>query len=178
MTLIEFQKEAIRTLPDLGSLLLNSIHMTLGMGSETYDELLTATENNDPVNIAEEIADAQWYMVNYATLYGIELPEVLPYYPTDDSQEILYMTAVAKLQDMDKKELCYGKKADPEERKKQLFLALQFLEYGAETHGINAAEARQKVINKLRYRYPEKFSQEHAINRNTEAERRILEQSI
>lgn len=41
---------------------------------------------------------------------------------------------------------------------------------------ISESDIRQKVINKLRERYGEKFTEEAAVNRNLEVERKILEQ--
>jgi hypothetical protein len=52
----EYKREVQRTLPDLGSVILNSVHMVLGMCSELY-ELKEAKEKNDIVNIGEEITD-------------------------------------------------------------------------------------------------------------------------
>jgi len=41
--------------------------------------------------------------------------------------------------------------------------------------GINPEEAYEKNINKLKVRFPEKFSEEKALERDLEAERKTLE---
>lgn len=41
--------------------------------------------------------------------------------------------------------------------------------------GVSEEQTRLKVINKLRVRYPEKFTSENAINRDLTAERKVLE---
>jgi hypothetical protein len=42
--------------------------------------------------------------------------------------------------------------------------------------GINYIDCLKTNISKLEARYPEKFTQENALNRNLENERKILEQ--
>ena len=70
-----YQQQVTRTFPDLGSKLLNSIHCVLGIGSELLEEVTDAMNTRDKVNLGEELADAQWYACNYATVHGIKLPE-------------------------------------------------------------------------------------------------------
>ncbi|KGM36200.1 hypothetical protein P409_00240 [Inquilinus limosus MP06] len=41
--------------------------------------------------------------------------------------------------------------------------------------GSDFATASDKVVNKLRIRYPEKFTEDQALNRNLEEERAVLE---
>jgi NTP pyrophosphatase (non-canonical NTP hydrolase) len=181
MNIKEYQQEVKRTMPDLGSLLLNSLHMTTGMATEIMEELTIAMEKKDFVNISEELADAQWYACNYATIYGIELQHIyrIPYH--ERRQLTAYLDDlnihIGRLLDYDKKELAYGKKnITAEQRAETLNKVLYSIEATATKLGVDMREARQKVVNKLRLRYPEKFDADKAINRDTAAERKILEE--
>lgn len=117
MKLDEYTREASRTCADLGSDLLNGLHMALGMSTEVseiedvYKKLLAYDKPIDEVNEKEEMGDLMWYVVNHCRQKGWDLEEIMA-------------TNIAK----------------------------------------------------LRARYPEKFTQEAALNRNLEAERKILEQ--
>lgn len=172
MNIKEYQQNVLRTMPDLGSLLLNSIHMTLGIGTEITEELVLALDKKDKVNVSEELADAQWYICNYATLYNIEIADVKKNEP---EIELGLFVLVGRIQDYDKKELAYGKQTTLKERKKTLRTLLSAVEYIADVNQIDMDEARQKVINKLMLRFPDKFDSEKAINRDVVAERTILE---
>lgn len=96
--------------PELSRLL----HHTIGIATEVNELMLALTKaaitgNMDKVNIAEELADAQWYIAN-----------------------------------------------------------------AADTLGIDLGEAMAKNIAKLEARYPEKFTEESAVNRDLNKEREIL----
>jgi len=198
MKLLEFQKNAERTFTDLGSLLHNSIHMTMGMATEAMEELPEAILNEDKVNISEELCDSQWYAVNYARIYGIELSDELTNLSDHSETESLRLGMsrllwaslqlnsqsatdvlnryIGKILDYDKKEFAYNKKdITVDDKRACLTVILIATEAVANLHEINMDEARLKVINKLKLRYPEKFTQENAINRDVVAERQVLE---
>lgn len=112
----EYQKEALRTLPDLGSPIMNDMHMILGMQTESaeladiYKKHIAYQKPLDLVNAKEEIGDQLWYIANLCNLQGWDMEDIM-----------------------------------------------------------------QTNINKLKARYPEKFTNEAALNRNLELERQILE---
>lgn len=88
MNLKDYQLAAARTLPNLeGKLLdkndLNNYHMILGIETEA-SELADVFKKNlaynkpiDWVNVSEEVADIFWYLVNFATINGIDLEQAL-----------------------------------------------------------------------------------------------------
>lgn len=172
MTLKEYQEKAKRTTADLGTTILNLIHMGLGMCTE-LSELQDAIENEDIVNIGEELADFQWYLSNYNTLRGYTYTENNnPVYYNDIND--LYYT-VSELQDLLKKELAYGKKINLE-FEKSLLDSLNYMIKGFyNTYELNQSEYLQKNIDKLIARYPEKFNEHDAVNRDLDTERKILE---
>lgn len=183
MNFKEYREQTKRTLPDLGSDLLNSIHMTLGMGSE-IEELYQALEKRDFIGAGEEISDENWYAANYCNIWNI-VPEL---YPTESlflpleideirlNESIKKMIIViSQLQDLDKKLLAYNKQVPLEKRKELIENLLAELHIIYESANINAHQSMENNINKLKVRFPDKFTQEKAINRNTDAERVELE---
>ena len=118
MNINNYQLKASRTMPTLGTLSEDSIHMVLGMQTEAaeiadvYKKALAYKKPIDFVNVKEELGDLMWYIANMCNIHGWNLEDVLD---------------------------------------------------------VNIA--------KLEARYPEKFTEENALNRNLEKERDILEQT-
>lgn len=173
MDILEFQQLASRTFKDLGSLLSNSIHMTTGMTSELICEFEQACIKDDVVNMGEELGDAEWFVTQYAKMYGISL-EHWEFKEVDHSQMTI---ALGNLLTYDKAELAYGRTGvATHDRAENLFKVLNGIETSAAFYNVDMSEARAKVINKLKIRFPDKFSNELANNRDTAAERIALEQ--
>lgn len=180
MTLEEFREEVKRTMPDLGSELLNRIHMSMGMASE-ISELLDAIDTNDQVNISEELSDVLWYACNDLTIHNFKTPELQSLLDITNTHETnlfrinTLVKCISALVDLDKKELAYNKSQDTEHRNNLLDNIIMSVEFIAKIFNINMNESRDKVIRKLRKRYPEKFDETLAKERNLEAERKELE---
>jgi len=88
------------------------------------------------------------------------------------------MTESGELTDAFKSHLFYGKPLDKiniEEELGDLFWYIAILTDGLE---IDLSTILVKNINKLRARYPEKFTQHTALNRSLDTERGILEREI
>lgn len=173
MKIREFQSLAIKTKAPLASQILDSVHMVLGICSELCGELPLAIMNDDAVNVKEEIGDAQWYIAGYADTWNIQLPDEVTI--VEEGEVCDLMVTLGELQDLDKKELAYGKIAPLEERSRLIIDILVALEYVAHSFDIDTDDMRAKIIAKLKARYGEKFSSESAINRNLDTERAILE---
>lgn len=184
MSLIEYYDKCQRTCPDLGSFYKNQLHMYLGVYTEV-GELLDAFKKYlvygkpfDLVNVSEEFGDICWYMFN-------ELAFLTNNHP--DSREKI----VSMLNQM------YTTFTIIEERGKEKNDDLEDLSQGIMTFlmefndmdfptrlsclykllfelNLNIGNILEKNISKLQIRYPEKFTQELAINRNIEAEREVL----
>ena len=116
MEIKEYQESSKRTNADLGSVLMNELHMILGMQTEVaeiadvYKKHIAYGRDLDLVNVKEEIGDLMFYVVN----------------------------------------LC-------------------------NTHNWDLRDIMKTNIDKLKARYPEKFTNELAVNRNLDVERQILE---
>lgn len=116
MTLTDYQKEARRTLPDLGTTGNNVIHMLFGLQTEVgeltdiYKRELAYKKEADLLHVQEELGDIMWYWINLCSVLGI-----------------------------------------------------------------NPVATLEKNINKLRTRFPEKFTESQALIRDLKAERKSLE---
>lgn len=166
MNFKQYQEDAKRTCPSLGSDKLDLCHMVLGMYSE-LEEYMNAT---DDVNRSEECSDINWYLANYCTFRGYSLDDL---YNEELYNGFSFVINVAKLQDLIKKYIAYGKDINT-------VVEIELLESIAHNimhmyRGIDIFRSLQNNIDKLKVRYPEKFTEECAINRDLVAERAELE---
>ncbi len=174
---IEYQEKAKRTCASLGNEKLDLTHMILGIISE-QEEYLKAFVLNDEVNQREELADVCWYLANYCTFREYDFYSLLQKYMYSFELEgweekiSTFDVFTSKLADYVKKYIAYDKPIDRnlEER------ALGGILYSLFLEDCNFSTTDlERNIKKLEARFPEKFSQEKALNRDLETERKILE---
>ena len=84
-------------------------------------------------------------------------------------------TEQAELADMLKKHLFYGKDLDLVNVLEEVGDALWYCAVALDAAGYTMEEAMLRNIAKLRARYPEKFDEGRALERNLDTERKILE---
>jgi NTP pyrophosphatase (non-canonical NTP hydrolase) len=84
-------------------------------------------------------------------------------------------TEAAELVDMLKKHIFYGKKIDFPNAIEELGDAMWYIGIGVDVLQTTLDEIMSVNIEKLRSRYPEKFTEHNAINRDLKTERKILE---
>ena len=180
MTLEEFKIECKRTCPTLGDLKLDLSHMVLGINSE-INELEDAIKVKDITNIGEEIADGFWYVQNYLTFRNktFDFSTLNTILATDSRTllNLLYRES-SLLNDMVKKYIAYDKvinDIDEEVCIKQIHLILVSL---LAKYNLSLSDVLDRNIEKLRVRFPEKFTTEKALNRDLVTERRILEGNL
>lgn len=179
--------------------ILNQVHMRLGIAGE-LDELMTALHKKDNVNIGEELADMLWYVCNdirikvwrehilqadFNMLTEFEFVRVIMvtnggFLTHSGNDARAWFNAItfnaSKLVDYVKKDLAYGKAEPPrEEYNKTILYLLGAINNLAFDLKIDLEFFMGAVIEKLRIRYPGKFSATDAINRNLDAERKVLE---
>ena len=95
---------------------------------------------------------------------------------SNDTHMIFGMvTEVAELADAYKKHWAYGKELDMVNVKEELGDLLFYISNFAKFNNINLGEIMYTNVEKLKARYPEKFTNENATNRDLETERQILE---
>lgn len=84
-------------------------------------------------------------------------------------------TEVAEIADVFKKHIAYGKEVDYVNVKEELGDTLWYVANMCNMNGWDMRDILSTNIKKLETRYPEKFTQENALNRDLEKEREILE---
>lgn len=85
------------------------------------------------------------------------------------------ITEAGELTDIFKKSLAYGKEVDWVNVNEELGDLMFYIASFCRINGINLQEVIDTNVKKLESRYPEKFTQYHATNRDLDKEREILE---
>lgn len=89
--------------------------------------------------------------------------------------QIGMQTEVAEFADALKKSLFYGKPLDVVNLKEELGDLMWYMAIAMDELDTNFTAEGDRVINKLKTRYPDKFTTDRAENRNLDLERAILE---
>jgi NTP pyrophosphatase (non-canonical NTP hydrolase) len=84
-------------------------------------------------------------------------------------------TEAGEAQDMLKKHLMYGKAFDAVNILEECGDSLWYIALALDACGFTMEQAMERNIAKLRTRYPEQFTEDAAINRDLDAERKVLE---
>lgn len=166
MNLVEYKEQCKRTLPILGEK-MDLCHMMLGIGSE-YNELQDAIYTDNIVNIGEELTDMIWYISNYCNLRGWNVESIWAIQDKEDLKTLPYTISV--LQDRVKKYVAYNKYINPLEEVKILGQLCSIIENYFKFYNLDLERCLQNNIDKLRVRYPEKFTEHAAINRDIDSE--------
>jgi NTP pyrophosphatase (non-canonical NTP hydrolase) len=85
------------------------------------------------------------------------------------------VTEAGELADVIKKHLYYGADLDYTNLIEEAGDLMWYLSILLDELNVSFSEVMEKNIAKLKKRYPDKFSKEHALNRDLEGEREILE---
>ena len=193
MNIEKFQELAPKTCNELGYN-MNLAHMAMGMSGELLNEVVKALLLKDKKNLNEELADCLWYVVVLAEKKGIKLSqqklmvsridlpmEILLLLSLDITGLLTAMYVVGELVDVTKRESCYGKakyqgKLIIPEQLETLFYNVLVAIYGlAKKEGVDIEEGFDRVITKLHtVRYKDGYSDEAALNRDLEAEKRAI----
>jgi NTP pyrophosphatase (non-canonical NTP hydrolase) len=199
-----YKEKAKRTLPDLGSDLkgltmpdgwlindwtnfvnkisdkLNLSHMVEGLSSEVGEIVnCVGTELKlkvDRINLMEELGDMYWYVANYANMRNIPLPDSIETEIETDMCLELLITSISDLTDVVKRFTAYNKEIEKVKELEIVYSICTGLHLFEKSYLIEGDEIRQRNIAKLTVRYPEKFEDNLAINRDTDKERQALEQ--
>lgn len=188
MLLEDYQKLAFRTNPDLGEiygltkevgLKVNLSHMALGISSEVdeIDAAYTLSKNNledAQKNLTDEVGDIMWYVAGWCTFRGYDLKLVA----IGGTQTTTMYQAAFKLDDLAKKFLAYGKEFDERADTHLLGDLVYSCQILCGQLDIDFSEVLRKNIEKLQIRYPDKFDQDAAINRDVEAEKKVFDDKV
>lgn len=178
-----YQVAATRTINWLGDPKLDLAHMALGFSSE-LGELFTCLNGDkkpvDSVNLMEELGDKMWYIANWCTIRKIELSSLsINLHANYTFPEDIIVVVQGNLADIAKRWLAYN---NPPENQKNGHLEISYItEYVqaiatlCDDFDIDLAKLLDKNILKLYDRYPGKFTQDNALIRDLEKERKTLE---
>jgi NTP pyrophosphatase (non-canonical NTP hydrolase) len=172
------------------------------MHTALIDHLAFGTEL-DLVNFAEETGDQLWYIALGLDAIGMTMEhalgnvDLLARWETlrldtpsfivatgDESQRQLALLSEAhagmnihqaEAADVYKKHFIYGKPINERALCQMFRDQLVYAYVAARAAGSSLEEVMERNIAKLKARYPEKFTQEQALNRDLETERAILE---
>lgn len=168
-----YQEKAQRTCASLGSEKLDLAHMALGIVSE-LEEFILAVDN---VNEREELADICWYIANYCIFRKYSFYDLLnmavDFVPEKEDEYSNLTIYTSRLSDYVKKFVAYNKEINRPNELKTLIGLLWAI--GKEGCGFDFSKDLGRNIAKLEARYPEKFTEEAATNRDLKVERVILE---
>lgn len=191
MDLNDYKPLAVRTAKFRGNLGQDLEHAALGIGSELGELSLTVAlawmrMPFDAENLAEELGDASWYPALAAHLMGWEFGELIldPGYASEVAPELakavlgrnpvaLMLLATAYGGDVIsivKAHAIYGKTLDEVLMKRKLSLLVTTLSLVADIHGFSYTEVvLERNIDKLRQRYPDKYTDDAALARADKA---------
>ncbi len=182
-TLAEYQQLASRTCPDLGTPGENALHMQLGIITEIGETLDIFKKKHaykkeiDLVNLGEELADQLWYVSNNALQRNVNVFDALTLEAITTIVEdnfIIPSTEARKIHTTIG--ILLGLNASTLNMEK-----FDYVNYVASVYAIckiwklDLLQILTNNINKLKVRYPDKFDEEKAANRDLKAERKELE---
>ena len=173
-TIKNYQERAARTMPDLGTKAANGAHMALGVTTE-IGELEEGLERKDLVNVREEHGDANWYIANLCNIYSMDFTILYEVAEEQIEKGLREPFKLHDLVDLHKREFAYGKDIDVDDLFDELLNLMTYLISVARVCEFTFEESLIKNIDKLYQRFPNKFTQEDALNRDLEKEREILE---
>jgi len=171
-------KELVRVYDDEVGNKLNLCHMALGLGGE-LGELTNCTGTElkikiDKINLGEELGDIYWYITNYCNLRNMPIPEIMVVSIPNDMCLDLLLRSVGGLIDIVKRYIAYNQEIN-KAKEAQIIYDIYSAIYLFETiYELDGGAIRDKNIAKLRVRYPKKFEDNLALNRNTEEEKKVL----
>jgi len=163
MTVENYQELSMRTFKKLNSEFEEVSHMVLGLISE-QNELSDALAVEDETNIKEELGDKLWYLSNLANIFCVKLD--INFEPSEKNRVLsrIYSDLADKL----KRRYVYGTKDDTYIVYdincifRAIIDIIVFL-YGQDMEILE--NIMNNNISKLMIRYPEKYSDELALNR-------------
>lgn len=165
--------------------LIRTLHAVMGLATEV-GELLQAYNDTkkmgkmDRVNVAEEIGDCFWYMAIFIDAWGFDVSGFSDRASLDTKGRVgrmlRHMSVDASiLMDECKRALFYGKDFNCDRLVStfsSLYTRLMLL---CRYFNHDPNSVRETNIAKLSARYPDKFNNVDAVNRDLESERKVLE---
>lgn len=149
------------------------LHAAIGAVTEV-GELLLAT---DDINLKEEMGDICWYVAIACDELKIGFEDLLllaDMERVEDDPFKALLGGAGEALDTVKRGLFYGIDFDEAAFGRHFGTMLSALQIMADDEGWDLTDLQQSNIAKLSRRYPEKFTSEAAVNRDTAAEREAV----
>lgn len=194
MTFLKYVDLAKRTRKDMGSLQMDTIHMVLGVSGEVMGEFIDQLKKHyiygkelDVINLGEELSDTMWYVANMYDILDLKLLNdiVIPESIKIGGHGSLLLPSIKMAKQINDTfyYLCSDimddqdsfKEQDKEKYLEKIISIIITITSLAAIWGIDLSKSLQNNIEKLKVRYPEKYTDEGAIVRNLEEERKKLE---
>lgn len=183
---IELAKRTESLVLGLNDLSLRLLHSSMGLATEIIEFNETyykegALRQLDIVNLLEEIGDMFWYIAIGCDILKINFSNIILELKNEkfELNTKLYLriaeSNIGAILDKCKRQIFYRKIIDEIEYKQLYIEVIKNLYKLVISMGYDFEPVLQKNISKLKTRYPEKYSDDNAINRNLEEERRVLE---
>ena len=177
--LVEYQKHALVTKAFAPEGMTDLDHCALGLVTEVaeivdqYKKHWFYNKPLDMVNIKEEIGDILWYLAVGLNYLKAEMPQEL--FPVSNSMELTVKRALIRLNNKVASFFAFtGLYHDPKQEEEgfayDLFGLLNIVNHFCFIIGVDIIECADANIQKLMKRYPEGFTEFHAVNRDTENE--------
>ena len=183
MKLSEFIKSSERTLADGvfhidSEKKINLLHSAIGISTEV-GEIMEAFQKKrlDIVNLSEECADIMWYLAIPVREFSIDLSMYSPSYRSLFDPTKLVVDTSSFL-DLVKKAAFYGKELSKEDVEGYVVLIYRHILDMSQCYKFDLEVAMKNNQDKLKARFPDKFTSEKALSRNLETERKELEKNI
>lgn len=193
-----YRQEVTRTIKILPTQYENLLHMAYGISTETgelqdiFKKELAYGKSIDVVNFKEELGDILWYVFNgfnFANFTERELVDIehqkqrigdgIPksIYNTKKLTMHLSVLVADFYKDLENSDIVIEKSeyVNLIDIKHDICSIYYTVLCICKLENFDVEEIMEMNINKLRIRFPEKFTQEYALNRNLEKERQSLE---
>lgn len=152
------------------------LHGIMGICDEAR-ELYLANEEEDRNHVMEEAGDLLWFLTITCRELGIELENVTFVVCPVNSMlwsEIMYYAC--SMSGIEKKTVIYGIMQEIKTSCEHYIVSiLQCLHTICRSYGFTVEDAMEANVRKLKVRYPEKFTSDCALNRDTVKEMRAVE---
>jgi len=162
-------------------------HRAIGLANELGElsEIIVKIKklpinNSKRINIIEELGDMCWYLAGVARFLGqdIKPKKVLQYqiHNASDLHQLITKMAIqiGKITEIIKAATYLGKPINCKELSTAFDKLVFAISYLCKTINVSLEAVLKKNIDKLRIRYPEKFTEEKALNRDRSQERKAL----
>lgn len=176
----DYQKLALLTAPPKQDRVVEYskdmiLHGAVGMASEMHEvhnALFSETSIGD--SIIPELGDVMWYMAILLSGAGLDMEDIEFYSLCDQIDEPYedLRDNVSKVLDKAKRMIFYNAPFEGSLKSVQLIMAC--IHMIAEEHDHSLEDVATLNIEKLKVRYPDKYSDANAINRNTNKESQVF----